>query len=274
MKTRIQKALADAGVVSRRGAEEMILEGRITVNRKLVVKLPCFIEPGDEVRVDGQPVRLSSGRHVYFLLNKPSNVLSVPREFDPRPSAQDLVPSGSRRLHCIGALNAPDTGLVILTDDGELAQRLGHPSSGLTKTYVLDVDGRIEGPQIESLKQGVYFGRERTEGAKIKVLSRSAERTQLGITLSEGKTNEVRHVLSHVGCKVRRLKRNGIGALSDKGLKIGMFRPLRPDEVEKLRQTPAKTGVGFKSVYKSQGTRTGSKQRDHSYGRRTEVSGD
>jgi 23S rRNA pseudouridine2605 synthase len=239
-KVRIQKLLSEAGVASRRAVEEMILEGRITVNGSVVADLPCFVDPRtDRIQVDGRVVRRPSrGQAVYLLLNKPRGVVCTQSDPAGRPRAVDLVgqiPGG--RVYCVGRLDVDSTGLILLTNDGELTHYLTHPRYGVPKTYVVEIDGRLSGEQIAALKRGVYLDGKRTGGASVRVLRKSHQRSLLEITLHEGRNREIRRVLLTFGVRVKRLKRVAIGPVSDRGLKIGRFRPLRPGEVARLKRS-------------------------------------
>lgn len=243
-KLRIQKALATAGVASRRAIEEMVLEQRVTVNGHLVTKLPCFVDPDtDSVSVDGRAVRFAKGgggqgqgqgQKVYFLANKPRGVVCTQRDPSGRPRAVDMVPHESRRIYPIGRLDVETTGLLILTNDGDLTEYLTHPRYGVVKTYVVEVDGRIEGKDIEALKKGVHIDGKRTQGAAVKVLRRNPKRSLIEIRIAEGRNREVRRILARLGYKVRRLKRTAIGPVTDRGLKIGSVRVLTSPEVRRL----------------------------------------
>lgn len=238
---RIQKLLAEAGVASRRAVEQMVLDGRITVNRSPVTALPCFVDPdaGDQVHVDGQLVRLRGGRCVYFLVNKPRGVVCTQQDPAGRPRVIDLVPGLRQRVYCVGRLDLDSTGLVILTNDGPLTQRLTHPRYGVPKTYVVQIDGRLSAEEVAKLKRGVHLDGRRTGAAAIKVLRRGRDKSLLQVTLTEGRNREIRRILARLGHKVRRLKRTAIGPVTDRGLKVGSFRPLRAFEVAKLRRLGA-----------------------------------
>lgn len=241
-KVRIHKLLAQAGVASRRAVEEMILDGRVSVNGRTVSELPCFVEPErDRVAVDGRPVNARPEKHAYFLLNKPRGVVCTQRDPDGRPRAVDLVPKIGKRVYCVGRLDAETTGLIILTNDGELTEHVTHPSHGVVKTYVAEADGRVTGGAIERLKKGVHLAGARTAGAGVKVLKRSDKATMLQLKLWEGRNREIRRMLARLGHKVRRLKRTAIGPITDRGLKIGSFRVLTPGEVAKLKQAGRET---------------------------------
>jgi len=237
-KLRIQKFLSEAGVASRRQVETMILDGRITVNGKLVGDLPCFVDAEvDEIRVDGRRVRKPMERRVYYLLNKPRGVVCTQRDPQGRPRAVDLIPRTSQRVYCVGRLDADSTGLLVLTNDGHLTQLLTHPSHGVAKTYVVEIDGRLEDDEFGRLKAGMWLGPKRTRGARVKVLRRGPKRSLLEITLTEGRNREIRRMLARLGHKVRRLKRTAIGPITDRGLKIGNWRPMKGREVAMLKRT-------------------------------------
>ncbi|HAU38451.1 MAG TPA: hypothetical protein DCX07_12150 [Phycisphaerales bacterium] len=234
---RIQKLLSEMGVASRRAVEQMILDGRISVNGRPVVTMPCMVEPDcDEIRVDGVAVIRRSSRKVYFLLNKPRGVVCTQNDPEGRPLATDLVPAGRERLYCVGRLDVENTGLILLTNDGELTQYLTHPRYGVTKTYRVEIDGRPTEQQIAQVKRGMYLDGRKTGGAAVKVLRAGHERSLLEVRLAEGRNREIRRILAKLGHKVRRLHRSAIGPVTDKGLKIGNFRPLLPGEVKSLRR--------------------------------------
>lgn len=229
---RIQKALAEAGVAGRRTVEDMIVEGRIRVNGSLVKSLPCFIDPlTDRVEVDHERVRLSAPHKIHFLLNKPRGVLCERRVNDGRPMVLDLVPRVPQRLQVVGSMNASDTGLVILTSDGELAQKLTHPRYGLLKTYLVDLEGRVSGEAMEAIKHGIIIDGHKTVGARIKVVRRTDRNSTIEVVMAEGRNRELRRVLARLGHRIERLKRVAFGTVTDKGLKTGNFRPLHDGEV-------------------------------------------
>lgn len=237
-KIRIQKVLSGAGVASRRAIEQMVRDGRITVNDRAVVELPCFVESDDEICVDGRPVSAAPHETVVFLLNKPKGVVCTQRDPAGRRRAVDMIPPIPQRVYCAGRLDADSTGLVVLTNDGELTNYLTHPRHGVTKTYVVEVDGRIGGDAVQRLKSGVWLdGTKRS--AWVKVLRRSSTRSVLQVRICEGRNRQVRRVLSRLGYRARRLKRTAIGPLTDRGLKVGTFRQLTGAEIARLRHAGA-----------------------------------
>lgn len=234
-KERIQKFLSAAGAASRREAEQMILDGRVEVNGKLVIDLPFFVDDEiDKVRVDGRPVRART-RTVYFLLNKPKGVVCTQSDPQGRPRAVDLVPPVAGRLHTVGRLDVESTGIILLTNDGSLTQYLTHPRYGVPKTYVAEIDSPLSEEELDRLRQGGYQDGRRTIGAAVKVLQNRSTWCMIEVTLTEGPNREVRRVLAKLGHKVKRLKRIAIGPLTDRGVKIGNFRTLSSQEVHQLR---------------------------------------
>ena len=235
---RIQKFLAGAGIDSRRACEDLVAEGRVRVNGRVVQALPVFVKPGaDRVEVDGVAVRPpKTAEPVYVLLNKPKGVVCTNKDPAGRPRAIDLVPDVPTRVFPVGRLDADSTGIILLTNDGDLANRMTHPRYGLTKTYVVEVDGAVAGDDIEKLKKGVYLDGKRTGGAAVKVLRRHATRTLLEVKLKEGRNREIRRMLARLNHKVRALRRTAIGPVTDRGIKTGNHRPLTPKEVAALRR--------------------------------------
>jgi len=240
-KVRIQKVLSAAGVASRRHVEEMILDGRITVNGRLVNELPCFVdERTDRIAVDGRRIRQRRRQKAYFLLNKPRGVVCTQSDPEGRPRAADLVPRAEGRIYCVGRLDMDTTGLVILTNDGEFTQQVAHPAGGVVKTYVVEVDGRVGAGDVEKLSRGVHVDGRRTRTARVKVLRRGPTRSLLEVQLTEGRNREIRRILARLGHKVRKLKRTAIGPITDRGVKVGKCRPLSPAEVERIRRSGGK----------------------------------
>ncbi len=236
---RLQKILSAAGVASRRKCEELILEGLVSVNGKVVEKLPAFADADkDLITVAGRRIRREPA--VYLLLNKPKGVICT--NFDPqhRTRAVDLVPA-RQRIFCVGRLDINTTGLIILTNDTALANRLTHPKYGLSKTYIAEVKGRIEADQVEDLKKGIWLAEGKTSRASVKILKRGPKRSLIQITITEGLNRQVRRMLARVGLPVKSLKRTQIGRISCRGIGIGKFRPLTHIEISyliKLRNQP------------------------------------
>jgi len=236
-KERLQKVMASAGVASRRECEELILQGSVRVNGRVVDELPAFADPDtDVITVDGR--RLAKPEQVYFLLNKPRGVICTSDDPQGRPKAVDLVPGG-KRVFCVGRLDADTTGLIILTNDAELTNLLTHPKYKVPKTYVAKIAGRIDNKALESLRKGVWLAEGRTARARIKVLKRGHNESLVEITIQQGLNRQVRRMLAKVGLPVQSLKRTRIGSLTVEGIGVGKFRPLSRAEVASLRRAAA-----------------------------------
>jgi len=227
--------LAAAGVDSRRKCEELILSGAVSVNSQVVDKLPAFVDPQtDVITVNGKRIRAE--QKVYFLLNKPKGVICT--NFDPqgRKRAIDLVPC-RQRIFCVGRLDVDTTGLIILTNDSDLTNRLTHPRYEVPKTYVVRVKGYIDDAALERLKKGVWFAEGKTGEASVQILNRGHQESLVEITIREGLNREIRRMLARVGLPLKSLKRTRIGTITDRGLGVRRFRALTNAEVQYLRKT-------------------------------------
>ncbi|MDP7289859.1 MAG: pseudouridine synthase, partial [Phycisphaerae bacterium] len=231
-KIRIQKVLSELGVASRRAVEEMVLEGRIAVNGRTRTRLPVLIYPEtDEIRLDGMVVETVPPEKVYYLLNKPQATVCTQQDPAGRRRAIDLIKEAPRGVHCVGRLDMDSTGLIVMTNDGELTQHLTHPKHGIPKTYVVEIAGRLDEKQMAQLKAPTYLDGRKTSGLRVKSLRRGYDRSVLEITLQEGRNREIRRLLARLGHKVFKLKRTAIGAITDRGVKIGNYRRLNRMEV-------------------------------------------
>ena len=233
---RLQKILAAAGVGSRRQCEDVILEGRVEVDRKVVSQLGAKADPfRQEIRLDGN--LLPKPKRVYYLVHKPPGVLSTNRDPAGRPRVVDLLAPQGERLFTVGRLDMSSEGLILATNDGELANLLTHPRYGVEKTYHVEVAGAIDRTELARLEEGMYLaeGFARVVGARIK--SRFKKSTLLEITLDEGRNREIRRLLARTGHKVMRLRRIALGPLRLGEVPSGAYRPLTGDEVRALWQT-------------------------------------
>jgi len=231
---RLQKILACAGVASRRKCEELILEGLVRVNGRVVEGLPAFADLEKDVIIVGDK-RIRQEPRVYFLLNKPKGVICT--NFDPqhRIKAIDLIRC-KQRIFCVGRLDAETTGLIILTNDSELANRLTHPKYGIMKTYVAEVKGRIEPQHIQKLRQGIWLSEGKTSLSRVEILDRGPTRSLIEVRMAERLNREVRRMFARVGLPVKSLKRTRIGKITERGLGIGKFRLLTHAEVDYLKK--------------------------------------
>jgi len=226
--------LAAAGVASRRKCEELILEGAVRVNGRVVNKLPVFVDAEkDAITVNGKKIRPE--RKVYYLLNKPKGVICTSSDPQGRKKAIDLVPA-RERIFCVGRLDIDSTGLIILTNDSELANRLTHPRYKLSKTYVAAVKGEIQGQVVEKLKKGIWLAEGKTGTSAVKILKRSHKESLIEIKIQQGLNRQVRRMLAKVGLAVKSLKRTRIGKITDRGIGVGKFRALTKAEVAYLRK--------------------------------------
>jgi 23S rRNA pseudouridine2605 synthase len=230
---RLNKILAHAGIGSRRHCDELIAAGRVTVNGKRVRDLGIKVEPNNQqICVDAQPIR--SERSVYWLVNKPPGYVCT--NYDParRPRAIDLVPNVEQRVYTVGRLDAESEGLLLLTNDGDLANRLMHPRYGIEKTYHVQVAGFPTREELDKLTKGVYLSEGRVRARRVKRLKVQGESLWLEIVLSEGKNREIRRMLAKLGHKVMRLIRVAIGPVQIGHLASGKSRRLNKHEINQL----------------------------------------
>jgi 23S rRNA pseudouridine2605 synthase len=241
---RLNKWLADQGVASRRKCDGLIAAGHVSVDGETVRELGTKIDPvASRVEVDGSPVGARPVRKKYYLLNKPRGVFCTSDVLENRPRAIDLIDDRDKgRIYTVGRLDEDTTGLLLLTNDGELANRVMHPRYGVPKTYLVKLPGFVPDDALQSVRQGVRLAEGVTGGARVVVLKRTEMHSQLEVTINEGVNREVRRIFAAVGHKVARLHRSRLGSLDDRGLKIGSWRPLRRDEIEALLD-PATSGA-------------------------------
>lgn len=231
---RLQKVLAAAGIASRRESEQLILEGRVEVDRTAVTELGTRVDPqSQEIRVDG--VVLRQQRTVYYAVNKPVGVLCTNHDPAGRTRVVDLVPS-DERLFTVGRLDRGSEGLILVTNDGGLANRLAHPRYGVEKTYAVRVVGQPTAEDLQVLRRGVHLAEGVAKVAMVKVKRRLKQATDLEIVLNEGRNREIRRILARVGHKVLQLKRIAIGPLRLAKLPAGASRRLTTEEIRKLQQ--------------------------------------
>ncbi len=230
---RLQRLLASAGYGSRRQCEELIEAGRVEVDGDIITKLGTNADPTvNKIRVDG--VLLKKQKLVYYAVNKPVGVVTTNSDPQGRPRVVDLVPK-SERVFAVGRLDRSSEGLILLTNDGDLAQRLTHPKFGVRKIYRVTVAGRVDRETMKQMRQGIYIaeGRVAVEGAKI-FKSRS-KATEMEIVLREGKNREIRRILARLGHKVLQLRRIAVGPLRLGDMPPGSYRVVSREEIKKLQ---------------------------------------
>ncbi|MCR6033806.1 pseudouridine synthase [Nocardioides sp. zg-579] len=231
---RLQKLLAQSGVASRRRCEELMLEGSVEVDGEVVTRLGTKVDPRTAViRVEGKRLPPVSA-HVYLVLNKPRGVVSTMSDPEGRRTLQDLVEDRPERLFHVGRLDTDTSGLILLTNDGDFAQRMAHPSYEVDKTYVAEVEGEVFRRTIKQLLEGVTLEDGPVTVKKAKVVETLGERSIVELVIHEGRNRIVRRLLDHVGHPVRRLTRTAIGSVQLKGLAPGELRDLTHDELGEL----------------------------------------
>ena len=244
---RLQKVLAQAGVASRRHAEQLILDGRVTVNGNKVSVLGTKVSLQDHIQVDGQSVYRSEGLR-YYLLNKPVSVITSVSDPQGRPTVVDLMLDVPVRVYPVGRLDYDTSGLLVLTNDGELAHRLMHPSYGVEKTYRVWVQGPIGIQALETLRQGVLLEDGNTAPAIVKRVSgvfngnitnvkfKENHLEVLEVTIHEGRNRQIRRMFAAIGYPAVKLERIRFGSLTlENSLRIGAYRALTVEEVKELR---------------------------------------
>jgi pseudouridine synthase len=229
---RLQKILSQAGIASRRASEQLMLEGRVTVNGETMRELGTKADPArDDIRVDGRRIKIAE-HHVYVLLNKPRGYVTTRSDPQKRPTVIDLLKGVREYIYPVGRLDYDSEGLLILTNDGDLAARLTHPRHGVPRVYEARVLGEPDAHDLSRLSKGVSIDGRRTEPASVVLLGPG----RLRITVHEGRNRQVRKMCEAIGHPVEKLRRVSIGPIRDPKLKLGYWRELSPKEVESLRR--------------------------------------
>jgi 23S rRNA pseudouridine2605 synthase len=229
---RLQKVLAAAGIASRRHAEEMIQAGRVAVDGQVITELGARVESSARITVDGSPIQRRE-RRVYYVLHKPPSYVSTASDPEGRPTVLDLVPR-TYRVYPVGRLDFDSEGLILLTNDGELTQRMLHPSHELEREYYVLVGGPIERSMLRRLRTGVELDGRPTALAEVQVAEEGPEGAWLRFVIREGRNRQIRRMCAAVGLDVLRLVRTRLGALSLGQLPAGRYRELTPDELTAL----------------------------------------
>ena len=228
---RLQKYLADAGVASRRKNEDMIIAGRVQINGRIAA-IGDKIEEGDKVFVDGRAVKPVE-KLVYIMLNKPAGVISSAKDQFGRQTVMDLVDTIDARLYPVGRLDFHSTGLILLTNDGDFANRLTHPKHHINKTYIARVQLPIKPENMKDFREGIMIDGYKTKPAEIELIDKCSK--QAKISLYEGRNRQIRKMFAAQENAIVSLKRVAIGKVELGGLKMGEWRHLKPEEVAYLR---------------------------------------
>ncbi len=231
---RLQKVIANSGYTSRRKAEALIQNGKVKVNGKTVYELGTKVSTGDMIEVDGNLLQKEEQK-VYFLLYKPRGVVTTTQDDKNRKTVVDLIDTAVR-IYPVGRLDYDTTGILLLTNDGQLANMLMHPKNNIDKVYIVKVNGLIGKEQIKRLQSGVVIeGRKTSKSqAKIKKYDKKTNTSIVELTIHEGRNHQVKKMFETLGYQVLKLKRERISFLTLSGLKSGAYRMLSPKEVKKL----------------------------------------
>ncbi len=251
-KIRLQKFLSEAGVAARRAAEDLVIEGRVVINDRVVDGLPAFVDPlSDDVYVDGQRVRPAAKS--YYLLNKPRG--TVVSTFDPagRKKVGDLMAGVQERVFPVGRLEVDADGVLLMTNDGDLAEKLTHPRYGVEKVYRVEVRGLVSKENLLKIRKGMWFAEGRTPPARIDVTFSSRELTIMEMTIRESKHRAIPRMLARLGYKVKKFTCIRIGRLTTKGLQPGQYRPLTAGEVKQLHKLAEKVTADAKAAPPGEG---------------------
>ncbi|HIY45669.1 MAG TPA: rRNA pseudouridine synthase [Candidatus Borkfalkia excrementipullorum] len=227
---RINKYLAECGVASRRGCDKLIADGKVTINGKPAALGDDVTEGKDEVLVNGEAVQLNA-RHQYYLMNKPKGYICSVHDERGRKTVIDLLPAGAGRVYPVGRLDYDTEGMLILTDDGDLAFRLTHPKNEIPKTYLVKIEGSISDAALNQLRAGIELDGRLTNKSKVKVIETDKKYTKLHVTINEGRNRQVRRMFESIGKEVTFLKRIKIGDMGLGSLERGKVRKLTAEEI-------------------------------------------
>lgn len=231
---RLQKVMAHAGIASRRKSEAIIKEGRVAVNDKIVTDMGIQVKKDDIIKVDGIPIEREV--RVYILLNKPRGTVSTVDDPKNRDTVLELIEDIEQRIYPVGRLDYDTTGALLLTNDGELANKLMHPSYEFEKTYVAKVEGSVSREELKKLETGVMIDGEKSAPARAKVIDydRQSDKSMVELVIHEGKNHQVKKMMEAVGHPVEKLTRDKYGFLTTEGLQSGEWRELKNAEVNRL----------------------------------------
>ena len=248
---RLQKYLADAGVASRRAAEKLIAEGRVSVNGETVREMGVQIDENyDIIEFDGEVVH-NNVKKEYIMLNKPVGFITTVSDDKDRPTVMELVSDINARIYPVGRLDYDTEGLLLLTNDGDLTYRITHPKHDIAKTYVAEVTGDISMDTIVQLRRGVVIDGVKTSPAEVEVIGATQYGTKVEITIHEGRYRQVRKMFEAVGCIVKKLKRPREAGLNLGHLPLGKWRKLSESEVNMLKKIDAASSKSSKGRRKS-----------------------
>jgi len=232
---RLQKFIADAGVASRRHAEEIIRQGRVKVDGRTVTEMGFKVTEASKVEIDGKLISIEKKKR-YIMLNKPEGFITTANDQFGRPTVLDLVKGIKERVYPVGRLEYDTSGLLLLTNDGSFAYKLTHPRHEVKKVYIAEVIGIPDEKSLKTFREGIYIDGYKTSPADIRVLEKKNNKSILEITIHEGKNRQVRKMCDAIGHPVVKLKRIAIGKLSLGNLEAGKWRELTKKEIEELNK--------------------------------------
>ena len=230
---RLNKYIASSGLCSRRAADELIEQGKVSVNGKKITELGYLVQPQDKVFVEQKLIR--PVKHEYYRFYKPAGYITTSDDEKGRKTIYDLLPDSMLHLKPVGRLDKDSTGLLILTNDGDLINELTHPSIKVPKVYLVSVDGRVCQAQLEELANGVEIEKGKVAYADILVLDIDNKHTSMQITLYQGMNRQIRKMFEHIGFEVKTLKRIQHATINLDGLKRGEFKPIKPLQIRELK---------------------------------------
>ena len=230
---RLNKYIASSGLCSRRAADELIEQGKVSVNGKKITELGYLVQPQDKVFVEQKLIR--PVKHEYYRFYKPAGYITTSDDEKGRKTIYDLLPDSMLHLKPVGRLDKDSTGLLILTNDGDLINELTHPSIKVPKVYLVSVDGRVSQAQLEELANGVEIEKGKVAYADILVLDIDNKHTSMQITLYQGMNRQIRKMFEHIGFEVKTLKRIQHATINLDGLKRGEFKPIKPLQIRELK---------------------------------------
>lgn len=234
-KIRVQKILSDCGIASRRKAEDLITQGRVRVNGKVAVLGDKADLSKDKITVNGRRVTAAKSK-IYIMLHKPRGFVTTMSDEMGRKCVAELVEAVGRRVYPVGRLDRDSEGLLLMTDDGEFANAVSHPSTHVPKTYRVTVRGKVSEDQVTALSTGLMLEGRVTLPADVNILQTAEDRTVMQIVLYEGRNRQIRKMCEQLGLEVMRLKRTAIGNIKMGMLKIGDWRELNDDELKSIKQ--------------------------------------
>ena len=230
---RLNKYIASSGLCSRRAADELIEQGKVSVNGKKVTELGYLVQPQDKVFVEQKLIR--PVKHEYYRFYKPAGYITTSDDEKGRKTIYDLLPDSMLHLRPVGRLDKDSTGLLILTNDGDLINELTHPSIKVPKVYLVSVDGKVHPHQLEQLANGVEIENGKIAYANITVLEADNKHTTMQITLYQGMNRQIRKMFEYIGFEVKTLKRIQHATINLDGLKRGEFKPIKPLQIRELK---------------------------------------